>query len=923
MNETPGCTGTTGLDRSAELYHLLEQICQQALEELDASGCILSTCDPQQDTFTAWVISSRREDNLSPNLPFETHKVYPLSTHAAMGRALREQAAVTIGLDDLAEPAERALLEAWGQKAMLVLPLVANQETVGLLSVFQDSATTFQGEDIRIAQALSRQAALIVADRSLFETTDPEARDLNTLLEASITILSTLNLENVLQAVAEQMARIVGVSGCAFYHWEEGTQTVRTWVAYGTDLVRTWPLDQPGATYSLEEYPLMARVLHQRTHATVRVDDSQADPAERARLERFGLKSILMLPVIAYGEIVALAELLEGQFYHNFTRREVNLAQTLANQAAIAIINARLYEQSRRRSTELAALFQVTTTIISSLDFQEVLNTLCREIVNLLHATSAYVCDWKEDQQATTAIAEYYSEAATRRERISDLGVTYTGESFVASFLQTGKPFAIKVSDPFLPEDEREYLQAYDGKSVLYIPLVYRNTVLGYLEIWESRYERDFTQEEILLGRNLASQAAIAIENARLYSRLQDQLENLQRAYEELRQTQDHLIKAQKLEAVGLLAAGVSHDFNNLLTIISLYTEQVLDELDESSPYYNNLAEVQQASLRAKALVRQLLLFSRQQPLTPKPLHLGAQIAQQMKILRPMLREDIVIRLDWADDLWPIYADSGAIEQVMINLVTNARDAMPHAGSLNLEVENVRIEREEDCLHPLAMPGPYVRLSFEDSGMGMDKETLKRIFDPFFTTKPPGKGTGLGLAVVHHIIDRHHGWVQVQSAPGEGTRFDFYLPAIVDSKIEDITLSKTQLRPSTEQRILLVEDSIPLRKALERALRTTGYTVLVAVNCAEAQSLLQGGERIDLLLSDVILPDGRGYHLANTLLSQHPHTPILLISGYLEEVEEWDHIFVQGYTFLPKPFSINQVLLQVHELLEDRPEPSP
>ncbi|MBN1485807.1 MAG: response regulator [Chloroflexia bacterium] len=549
------------------------------------------------------------------------------------------------------------------------------------------------------------------------------------------------------------------------------------------------------------------------------------------------------------------------------------------------------------RDEALAALLRIGQEIAAGRGAQELLTFICREAARLLGARSARLYTWGEGRRVAVLTAAHPPRGP------------HHGESWLlAGLLQAQEPQRKSLDQPDLSPEWRAYLQAHGGQSVLILPLLAQEDLLGYLELWE-----DAAGDE-LLARVLAGLAAVALERARLAWRGQQQLRTLRRAYEDVQQTEEQLIRAQKMEVLGLLSAGVAHDFNNLLTIISLYTEQALQDLLPSSPLYPDLEEVRQATTRATVLIRQLLVFSRRQQIKRQPLNLGLRVATLSKVLRRLTREDVRIQIDLPGEIWPVYADPGGIEQILINLVMNARDAMPHGGSIRLALANVEgIETTE-----AAQAGPHVRLSVEDTGTGMDPETLERIFDPFFTTKAPGRGTGLGLAVVQNIVQRHDGWIDVQSRPGQGSRFDVYLPALPGVERSAESLDRASPPAGHGQKILLVEDNTPLRRALAHSLREAGYTVFTAESSEEAQALfVQERGEIDLLLSDVILPGERGYQLAQTLQAGRPQIGVLLISGYVEDRAEWDEIEERGYPLLEKPFGIGQLLQQVYEILKD------
>jgi signal transduction histidine kinase len=658
-------------------------------------------------------------------------------------------------------------------------------------------------------------------------------------------------------------------------------------------------------------------VLDERTPAVIQADDPEADPAELGRLEQVGLRSLLMLPVVAYDRVVALAELVESRRRHEFSQREIGLAQALANQAAVAVENAHLLRERERRITELGILNQIGRTFSSDLDLEALLETMYEQVSRLFGTDNFLVALYDEGSHEWNMAlhAQRGKRLASSRHEVS--------EGLTGYILRNCRPVLLRNLEENLAFHE-EHEIAFVGeraKTWMGVPLIVADRVVGTMAIQNYEEENRWGNQDMVVLSTIAAQAAIAVVNARLYSQVQQQLKNLREAYDEVQRTQDQLIQAQKMEAVGLLAAGLAHDFNNLLTIISLYTDQALNQLIPTSPLYPDLEEVRQAVLRATGLIRQLLLFSRQQPIEPRTLNLGSLVAGLLKILRRLLREDVTLTLDLPEDLWTVHADPGAVEQILINLVMNARDAIPREGSIHLVASNVQIDEGAIPGPASAKPGSYVCLSVEDSGIGMDQETVERIFEPFFTTKALGKGTGLGLAVVQQIVERHRGWIGVDSAPGRGTRFSIYLPRAAE--LEEAAGPSSDAPPARGhgERILLVEDSPPLRAVLQDALSEAGYAVLAAANGEEALALfVQAGGGVNLILSDVILPDDRGYLLADELTSGQPHLPVLLISGYLEDQDEWLRIRERGYPFLPKPFNIEQLLHLVHGLLEISPK---
>ncbi|MCL6583011.1 MAG: PAS domain S-box protein [bacterium] len=397
-------------------------------------------------------------------------------------------------------------------------------------------------------------------------------------------------------------------------------------------------------------------------------------------------------------------------------------------------------------------------------------------------------------------------------------------------------------------------------------------------------------------------------------------------AEEEKAKIQAQLLQSQKMEAIGLLAAGVAHDFNNLLTTIIGYTGMAIMKAKRADlPLARDLDQVRQAAERAANLTRQLLLFSRKQPMEPAAIDLNRTVDNLLKMLHRLIGEDVLIRTELENDLWPIWADEGNIEQVIMNLAVNARDAMPRGGQLTIKTENITLDEDFAAQVPEARAGRFVRLSIADTGVGMDKKTMGRIFEPFFTTKGMGRGTGLGLAVVYGIIKQHQGWINVSSEPGEGSVFTIYLPASTPEGEKDrqaaadhTKLSLAELKGRGE-RILVVEDEEEVRRIAARVLQENGYLVCEAASAQQAVDAFErtGGE-FDLVLSDVVLPDQTGPELISQLLVHYPRVKVLLISGYADQKLQWPQIQKQGFRFLQKPFALPHLLRTVREVLEPK-----
>jgi two-component system cell cycle sensor histidine kinase/response regulator CckA len=392
------------------------------------------------------------------------------------------------------------------------------------------------------------------------------------------------------------------------------------------------------------------------------------------------------------------------------------------------------------------------------------------------------------------------------------------------------------------------------------------------------------------------------------------------------RQRLEHqLVQAQKIEAVGRLAGGVAHDFNNLLQAIMGESDLMLLGLEPDDPSRHSVEAIRTTAGRAAALTRQLLAFSRKQILKPRLLDINTLVADLEDMLHRLIGEDIELSTSLAGDLAIVRADPGQIEQVLVNLAVNARDAMPEGGHLSIETANVELDEEFVREHMGSTEGPHVRLAVADTGHGMDRETLSHIFEPFFTTKERGKGTGLGFATVYGIVKQSGGSVYVASEPGRGTTVSIYLPCVPGAIAADSGDAATPTPPTGNETVLLVEDDAAVRSSVKSMLELLGYLVLETTGPSEAVSVVESGLRpIHLLLTDVVMPGMSGRTLADRLTALRPELKVLYISGYTDDAVVYRGVLESGIAFLQKPFTQQALGAKVREVLDaasagDRP----
>jgi two-component system, cell cycle sensor histidine kinase and response regulator CckA len=488
------------------------------------------------------------------------------------------------------------------------------------------------------------------------------------------------------------------------------------------------------------------------------------------------------------------------------------------------------------------------------------------------------------------------------------------------------------ISDPiFVKDSEHKFLLVNDamcaflGRKREELIGVISNVKMVAQSLWEQEEKVLKTGREIITEDNLTDgqgnvHALMTKKSLLMDKRGNKQVVGVLRDITEYKRLEAQFIQAQKMEAIGLLAGGVAHDFNNLLNVIKGYSELILDELDPNNPIRGDLEQIRDAGQRAATLTSQLLAFGRKQILQPEILDLNTVITQMSSMLRRLIGEDIELNSVLQPDLGLINADPGKIEQIVMNLVINARDAMPQGGKLTLETANVNFEDEYVSEHPVAKKGFYVMMAISDSGMGMDAATQTHLFEPFFTTKEKGKGTGLGLSTVYGIVKQSEGYIWVYSEPGKGTTFKVYFP----SAKGEISKSTIEVKPESGSRgsetVLVVEDESSVRSLISRILRDRGYNVIEAENGEEALRLNQSfAENIHLVLTDAIMPGISGKDLVSQIELARPGIKSLYVSGYTDNAIVHHGILDSNISFLQKPFSAEGLMRKVRKVLDSEP----
>lgn len=596
-------------------------------------------------------------------------------------------------------------------------------------------------------------------------------------------------------------------------------------------------------------------------------------------------------------EVSAMPLLYQGQkaiqaFVRNVTERKQ--AEEMLRAADHRAVEE--YERLLARLASLALCFGTARDLVT------IYRGLRDFSLSLTPSFALVICSYDEAREVREGVYLYFNGAELDDSTVGPMPVR-SGPAGRA--IKTG---TVVISNDYVKEisGRSPVLIGFDEdssppQSALIAPMIIMGRTIGTIEV-QSHELAAYTREHATAMQMAANLAANALENVRLL--------DLEREKEE------QLRQSQKMEAIGKLAGGVAHDFNNLLTAITGYSDLSLRHLDKTDRLYRNLQEIKKAGERAAGLTRQLLAFSRKQVLQPKVLDLNAVIVDLNKMLQRLIGEDIDMMLMLKPDLGKVKADPGQIEQILMNLLVNARDAMPVGGKLTIETANLYVNEQSAHGHPSVPQGCYVVLSVSDTGCGMDIATQERIFEPFFTTKEVGKGTGLGLSTVYGVVQQSGGDVWVESEVGKGTTFKVYLPR-EDELAESVEVETETVIPAGTETVLLVEDETIVRKMTKEILQLSGYQVLEASNGQEALMVCeQHHDPVHLMLTDVVMPLMSGRELAEHLAQRRPEIKVLYMSGYTDDAIVHHGVLEKGTAFLEKPFTPNGLSRKVREVLD-------
>lgn len=1299
---------STSLDEDKVLHTAAEQI----TGVLEVEGCSIMLWDRAHDLLVSRLDYSPNLELRKPEVP---GTVYQLDNFPATRGLLHNHQPFIVHISDPdADPADIAWMRDEGVRSLLMVPMIARDETIGILEVHEiHSEREFTPTEISLCQTLANQAAAALENARLYRETQQRLTELTLLFETSTAISTSLDVDGVLQATSRQITTALAADGCTISQWDRDQDILITRLDYASDF-DLWSPEPPGTTYHLDDYPSTRQVLEGRQPYTVLLSDPDADPAEVALMRQLGIQSLLMVPLVVRDQAIGLLEIQEARQEREFTFTDISLCQTLANLAAAALENARLFEAEREQRELAEALRRAAAAVSSTLDLDQVLDLILEQVSRVITYDAANVMliegdrarvvrsrgyerfgvsdsiqsvtfhipdtpglcqvletgeplvipdiaaypgwidlpetrwlsslvispirvqdqvigflnvdsatpeffhaghtdrlrafadqasmaltnaqlfqtveqgkrDWEttfdamQDAVALVDRADYvvranraFADLASRTpvqiagqayhslldgalcpepacpleqtrqggqpaicvheygEQVLEIQTTpsltngteqpdfasrviyvlrdITGRReaereirrrnrdlallnrvIAASATSPGSELALETAcrelalafdvshaiallyshekgEPAIAAEHRsgarasvlgrtiplvgtpihQHLQELQSPlvvddaqndsrtghlhdlmiqqgiaSLLILPLSVEGEVLGAIVLLSTEL-RSFSDDEVGLAWRVAEQVSGALARAHLQEsqqRLSAAVEQAAEAvvitdtdgsifyanpaFEQLTgydsaefigqsprlfsgtnrdqighremwqvvtagqpwqgrfagnsrdgrpfkadlvvtpvrnqigdivnfvgtmrdvtrevQLEEQFQQAQRMEALGRLAGGIAHDFNNLLTVIHLSTRLMERQLRPEDPLWDHVQRIQETGERAAKLTRQLLSFSRREFAEPQVLDLNQVVGDLSRMLKRIIGEDIDLVTDLTDDLWLIEVDPSQIDQVLMNLVLNARDAMPDGGTLTIRTANVRLDKAYAAAHVDARTGKHVLLSISDTGVGIDDEAKAHLFEPFFTTKRLGQGTGLGLSTVFGIVTQNGGHIRVESEPGQGATFQILVPSteVSGAQVGPSTLPalSPQLTTGTET-ILVAEDEEEVRNLAVSVLRSCGYHVLAAEDGPEAMQISeQHSQPIDLLIADVVMPQLGGRELAECMQRQRPALRVMYMSGYVDQDITQYSASTPGTIFMPKPFTIEDLTQKVRTVLDEK-----
>ncbi len=839
--------------------------------------------------------------------------------------------------DDSANDPRNALFaetdRALGIQTYLGLPIKIGDEVVGVLTFNTTEPHRYSPEELAYLTSFADQAALAIENAGFFEATRralvekvgaeaalrARTRQLEAVRAVSEEVTRELDLPRLLELIIHRAVTLVGAASGMVLLWDEPAQLL---------IPHAWTgLTAQRPTLRLRLGEGVAGTAAQKREGMIVNDFRTSAYATPLLLRGTTHVAVLAVPLLYRDRLVGVLSINRNEIGRPFTEEDLQLLSLFAPHAAIAVENARLFQQEQRRRKQVEAVRAVTIEITRELDLTTLLSLITRRAIELVGTDAGTVYLWDEEGKVLIPRAWHGYEAGRGEERLK-LGEGVAGtvaarrEGLIVNDYRAS-PYAVPM-----------FLERTEIASVLAEPLLYQDRLLGVLGISNHRSSRTFTPEDRELLSLFAAQAAIAIENARLYA-------DLERTYQDLQQTLEGLIRSEKLRALGQMAAGIAHDLNNMLAAIlgqvELLRLRVPDPAVQAS-----LKTLQTAATDGASVVRRLQDFARQRAASPlRPMALSPILSEALDITRPRWEDEaqrrgVMIRVvtDLAE-CPPILGHAPEVREALTNLILNAVDAMPEGGTLTIGAheehtgEGPSADTSIGPLVPAGREGPrenvtlrpidpsatrqagdgWVELTVTDTGVGMSEELRQRIFEPFFTTKGL-RGTGLGLSVVYGIVERHGGRIQVRSAPGYGTTFTLRFLAAQSEPADQAAVATSR---AGGLRVLLIDDDPSVRETLAALLRAAGHTVTEAQGGAAGLALLEAGP-VDCVLTDLGMPEVTGWDVTRAVKARHSSLPVLLLTGWGEHVAPDPASPAAPDRILGKPLPLEELLQALAEV---------
>jgi GAF domain-containing protein/ActR/RegA family two-component response regulator len=816
--------------------------------------------------------------------PLGADGVLPRGTGVS-GLAVRERRPV-VTANALADPRVEldAGLRARAQlapfRAVVGLPLTVQDRVIGALAVADREGRVFDEEEVRLVQTFAVQAALALDNARLYEEAQRRLAELGTVQRVARAINSTLRLEEVFQAVVHQISAAFGYRMVSIHLATADGLALQACVGYER-VIPFIPFHQ-GMTGRVG-----------RTGRAEFVRDATQD--KDFLFASPDVRQGIIVPLTGSDSRVLGTVGIESTGEPELTEADLTLLQLLADQISVAVVNARLYAQATRRQEEAEGLARTARTLTESLDTTEVGERIVQAVVQLFQAHAATLRLLQPDGSLLAV-----GLGGPVRDHYPPGHVLPPGMGLPGRAVAEGRPVwtrdMVEEADVALTEDLRQRVLATGNRASLSVPLRAKGTLVGALTVADA-VVRDFSESEVSLLQAFADQAAIALENSRLYG-------ELQAALREVEASQQRVIQGERLRALGELAGGVAHDFNNILAAVIGRAQLLLDQVDEPG-LRRQLQVIEQAAMDGARTVRRIQEFTRMRRARPFHSVDVNQIAEEVvEVTRSRWRDEAQaqgvtydIRLE-PEPVGPVAGDPSELREALTNLVFNALDAMPRGGRVTVRT---------------AMDGEHVTCTVTDTGVGMTEEVRRRVFDPFFTTKAE-KGTGLGLSLVYGIVTRHGGEVDVQSQPGEGSTFIIRLP--VGRGIPS-GLPAAPLPRAAPARILVIDDEERVRETLVDLLSRQGHTVTA---CADGRTGLERfrAEPFDLVFTDLGMPRLSGWEVARQVKQCRPQTPVVLVTGWGDQIDPVEARAHGADYLVPKPFQTDEVHAVVARALAGR-----